>query len=132
LIIDDSLTIRGILDTLLSRYADLEIVGLASDVEHARQLIQDREPDVITLDLALSGIDGMDYLEELSHGPHAPVLVISSSTKDKSEKTRAAIKAGAFACFDKARLLEEAPRFLKVPRRAAEVRRRHAEQRRAA
>ena len=122
LVIDDSLTIRGILETILGRHPDIEIVGLASDVEEAKQFLEERQPDVITLDLALPGADGMEFLEELAEGPHAPVLVVSSSTQDKSDKAKAAIKAGAFACFDKARLVQEATRFVKVLHRAADER----------
>jgi chemotaxis response regulator CheB len=122
LVIDDSLTIRAILESIMGRYNDIQIVGLASDVEEAKHFLEAHHPDVITLDLALPGIDGMDFLQELATGPHAPVLVVSSSTQDKSEKAQAAVKAGAFACFDKARLVQEAPRFVKVLRKAADER----------
>lgn len=122
LVVDDSLTIRGILETILGRHNDIQIIGLASDVEEAKHYLEERQPDVITLDLALPGADGMEFLQELSQGPHAPVLVVSSSTQHKSEKSQAVIKAGAFACFDKARLVQEAPRFVKVLRRAADER----------
>jgi chemotaxis response regulator CheB len=120
LVIDDSLTIRAILESILGHHKDIEIVGLASDVEEARACLEERQPDVITLDLALPDIDGMAYLEELAGGPHAPVIVVSSSTRDKSDQSKAAIKNGAVACFDKARLVQEAPRFVKVLRKAAE------------
>ena len=122
LVIDDSLTIRGILESLLERHADLELAGLASDVEEAKLHLKDHQPDVITLDLALPGVDGMAFLEELAKGPHAPVVVVSSSTQEKSEKAHTAIKAGAFACFDKARLVQDSPRFVKVLRKAADER----------
>jgi len=122
LVIDDSLIIRGIVESILERHNDIHIVGLASDVNEAKQHLKDRQPDVITLDLALPGIDGMDFLKELAEGTHPPVLVVSSSTSDKSEKAKAAIAAGAFACFDKARLVQEAPRFVKVLRKAADER----------
>jgi two-component system chemotaxis response regulator CheB len=122
LVVDDSLTIRAILESILGRHKDIQIIGLASDVEEAKHYLEQRHPDVITLDLALPGADGMQFLEELAGGPHAPVLVVSSSTQDKSEKAQAAIKAGAFACFDKARLVQEAALFVKVLRRAAEER----------
>jgi two-component system chemotaxis response regulator CheB len=120
LVIDDSLTIRAILESILGRQADFEIVGMASDVEEAKQYLKEHQPDVITLDLALPGIDGMAFLEELAGGPHAPVVVVSSSTQDKSEKAIAAVKSGAVACFDKARLVNDAARFVKVLRRAVE------------
>jgi len=122
LVIDDSLTIRGILESLVERHADLQLVGLASDVEQAKDYLRHHQPDVITLDLALPGVDGMEFLEELARGPHAPVVVVSSSTQPKSEKAEAALKAGAFACFDKARLVQEAPRFVKVLHKAADER----------
>lgn len=122
LVIDDSLTIRGILETILGRHNDIQIIGLASDIEEAKQHLQERQPDVITLDLALPGVDGMDFLGQLSAGPHPPVLVVSSSTVNKSEAAQAAIKAGAFACFDKKHLVQDATRFVKVLRRAAEER----------
>jgi two-component system chemotaxis response regulator CheB len=122
LVVEDSLTIRAILESVLGRHPDIQIIGLASDVEEAKHYLAERQPDVITLDLNLPGTDGMVFLEELAAGPHPPVLVVSSSTLDKSEKSKGTIKAGAFACFDKARLVAEAPRFVKVLRRAADER----------
>lgn len=122
LVIDDSLTIRGILESILGRHKDIQIVGLASDVEEAKHYLEERQPDVITLDLALPGVDGLEFLEELAEGPHAPILVVSSSTQDKSEKSKAAIKAGAFACFDKKHLVRDAASFVKVLHRAADER----------
>ena len=122
LVIDDSLTIRGILESLVGRDHDLRLVGLASSVEQAKDYLLDHDPDVITLDLALPGINGMQFLEELAGGPHAPVVVVSSSTQPHSEKAEAALKAGAFACFDKARLVREGPRFVKMLHEAADAR----------
>lgn len=122
LVIDDSLTIRAILESILGRHADFQIVGLANDVEEAKVFLAERQPDVITLDLALPGMNGMEFLEELAAGPHPPVVVVSSSTQTKSEKAAAAIKSGAVACFDKARLVQDANRFVKVLRRVAEAR----------
>lgn len=122
LVIDDSLTIRGILESLLERHADLELAGLASDVEEAKLHLKDHQPDVITLDLALPGVDGMAFLAELAGRPHAPVVVVSSSTQDKSEQAIAAVKSGAIACFDKSRLVNDADRFVKVLRRVVGAR----------
>ena len=122
LVIDDSLTIRAILESILGRHADIEIVGLASDVEEAKHYLQERQPDVITLDLALPGVDGMAFLAELAGRPHAPVVVVSSSTQDKSEQAIAAVKSGAIACFDKSRLVNDADRFVKVLRRVVGAR----------
>jgi two-component system chemotaxis response regulator CheB len=122
LVIDDSLTIRAILESILGRHPDIEIVGLAADVEEAKHYLQERQPDVITLDLALPGVDGMAFLAELAGRPHAPVVVVSSSTQDKSEQAIAAVKSGAIACFDKSRLVNDADRFVKVLRRVVGAR----------
>lgn len=122
LVIDDSLTIRAILEAILGRHDDIQIIGLAGDVEEAKAYLEERQPDVITLDLALPGIDGMAFLEELAEGPHPPVVVVSTSTLHKSDQSIAAIKSGAVACFDKARLVQDANRFVKVLRRVAEAR----------
>lgn len=121
LVIDDSLTIRGILESILESHPDHLLVDLASDVEQAKAYLRQHKPDVITLDLALPGINGMQFLEELALGPHAPVVVVSSSTQPDSETAEAALKAGAFACFDKARLVQEAPRLVKVLHKAADA-----------
>jgi chemotaxis response regulator CheB len=120
LVIDDSLTIRAILEAILLQERDIEIVGLAGDVAEARLFLAERRPDIITLDLAMPEMDGMSYLAELAQGPHAPVIVVSSLAKANSEATRAALAAGAVACFDKARLVAEAARFVRVVRKAAE------------
>ena len=122
LVIDDSLTIRAILESILGRHPDIEIVGLAADVEEAKHYLQEHQPDVITLDLALPGVDGMAFLAELAGRPHAPVVVVSSSTQDKSEQAIAAVKSGAIACFDKSRLVNDADRFVKVLRRVVGAR----------
>ena len=122
LVIDDSLTIRAILESILGRHPDIEIVGLAADVEEAKHYLQERQPDVITLDLALPRVDGMAFLAELAGRPHAPVVVVSSSTQDKSEQAIAAVKSGAIACFDKSRLVNDADRFVKVLRRVVGAR----------
>jgi chemotaxis response regulator CheB len=119
LIIDDSLTIRAILEGIMAKHPDIELVGAAGDVEEARATLTQRRPDVITLDLALPGTDGMTFLGELAEGPHAPVLVVSSSTTDGAAATAQAIAAGALACFDKAQLVRETDRFVKALRRAA-------------
>ena len=120
LIIDDSLTIRAILEHIFDDDRECEVVGVAPDVESARDLIARTDPNIITLDLALPGIDGMDFLNELREKTdHAPIIVISSSTKDANDVSREAIERGAMACFDKARVVTDARRLLGVLKRAA-------------
>jgi chemotaxis response regulator CheB len=119
LVIEDSFTIRAIVEAILAKYADIEIVDMVDDVEGARTALAERKPHVITLDLGLPGIDGWAFLDELRATSHAPVLVVSSATPDGSDAAAEALKRGADACFDKGRLVQETPRFIRALRRAA-------------
>jgi chemotaxis response regulator CheB len=119
LIIDDSLTVRAIIEEMLSGDPHLRVIGSASDVETARLLIERYRPSVITLDLAMPGIDGMSFLDELAAIPHAPVLVVSSHTPDDSDTAHQAIARGAVACFDKAHLVSHAKDFRRALRKSA-------------
>jgi two-component system chemotaxis response regulator CheB len=117
LIIDDSLTIRGILEHVLGSDPDCRVVGVASDVEEARRLIRDEAPNIITLDLAMPGMDGMSFLDELSRHYHAPVVVITSSTTGGDAISKEAKARGAAACFDKAKLVSETRKLLALLKR---------------
>lgn len=118
LVIDDSLTVRAIIEQILDKERDMVVVGSASDVPSARALIARHRPSVITLDLAMPGIDGMAFLDELAGGPHAPVVVLSSHTTPGSAAERAALDRGAVACFDKAQLVRQGGKFAKMIRQA--------------
>ena len=120
LIIDDSLTIRGILEHIVGRDPECEVVGLASSVESAREIMANTRPNVITLDLGLPGMDGMAFLDELkAASQHAPIIVISASTRDKNDTSRDALARGAVACFDKASVVTDARRLVGLLKRAA-------------
>jgi chemotaxis response regulator CheB len=119
LVIDDSMTVRAIIEQILEGEPDLAVIGSASDVPSARAMIARHGPSVITLDLAMPGIDGLAFLDELAGGPHAPVLVVSSHTKPDSVAEIDALRRGAAACFDKARLVSEGRRFARVLRKVA-------------
>jgi two-component system chemotaxis response regulator CheB len=119
LIIDDSLTIRAMVEHLISEDCECEVTGVAGDVDAARAMMSRASPDVITLDLAMPGMDGLHFLDELMTHHHSPVIVVSSSTAHGSEAAAQALARGADACFDKSKIIMEAPRFLKVLKRAA-------------
>jgi two-component system chemotaxis response regulator CheB len=118
LIIDDSLTVRAIIEELLGTQKDMRVVGSAASVPAARELIGQFVPSIIILDLAMPGIDGFEFLDELAGHPHAPVLVVSSHTVAGSPSAAQAIERGAFACFDKAQLLRQGSQFTKLVRKA--------------
>jgi two-component system chemotaxis response regulator CheB len=120
LIIDDSLTIRAILEHIVGSDPECEVVGLASSIESAREVMANARPNVITLDLGLPGMDGMAFLDELKEATkHAPIIVISASTRDKSGTSREALARGAVACFDKASVVTDARRLISLLKRAA-------------
>jgi two-component system chemotaxis response regulator CheB len=119
LVIDDSMTVRAIIEQIVEGEPDLAVIASASDVPTARALIARHAPSVITLDLAMPHIDGMAFLDELAGGPHAPVLVVSSHTRPGSAAEQDALTSGAAACFDKASLVREGRRFARLLRKTA-------------
>jgi two-component system chemotaxis response regulator CheB len=127
LVIDDSLTVRAIIEQLLASERDLRVIASASDVVGARKLIAHYAPSLITLDLAMPGIDGMTFLDELTAGPgpHPAVLVLSSHAISGSPIELDALARGATACFDKAQLVRGGKKFARVIRRAIKIARAH-------
>ena len=120
LVIDDSPTIRAMIEQIVSSSQGCRVVGSACDVPTARHMLGDLMPNVVTLDLAMPGVNGIEFLAELIGVRHAPVVVLSSSTTAGSVEAKAALALGATAVFDKAKLVSEAVRFLAVLRRAAD------------
>ena len=118
LVIDDSLTVRAIIEQLLEGEKDLRVVASADSVAAAREMIEKFVPSIITLDLAMPGTDGFTFLDELAGHPHAPVLVVSSQTTSGSASEAEAIERGAKGCFDKAQLVRHGKRFTAMVRKA--------------
>lgn len=119
LVIDDSLTIRAMLEQILSGKPGCRVVGIASDVATARLLMERERPNVATLDLQMPGIGGLEFLDELADRAHCPIVVVSSATKEGTPAAIEALARGANAYFDKAKILSAAPAFLALLRRTA-------------
>jgi two-component system chemotaxis response regulator CheB len=119
LIIDDSTTIRAMVEELLAIQAHCHEIAMAPDVPTARTLMRTFRPTVITLDLNMPGIDGITLLDELRQYPHAPVVVVSSATKAGSAAVDEAIAHGADACFDKAKIVSESRLFIRTLKKAS-------------
>ncbi len=119
LVIDDSLTIRAMIEQILSGQPGCSVVGIASDVATARLLMASTRPNVVTLDLMMPGIGGLAFLDELGTRAHCPVVVVSSTTKEGSDAATEALARGADACFDKAKIISAAPAFLALLRKTA-------------
>jgi two-component system chemotaxis response regulator CheB len=95
LVVDDSALIRKLLGAIIDSYPDLEVVGAAPDPYVAREKIRELNPDVITLDVEMPRMDGLDFLERLMRLRPMPVLMVSSLTTEKSEITLRALELGA-------------------------------------
>lgn len=95
LVVDDSALVRDILSQGLAMDRDLEVVGTASDPFIARDKIVRLCPDVLTLDIEMPGMDGVEFLRRLMPQNPIPVVVVSALTKKGAALTIEAFEAGA-------------------------------------
>jgi two-component system chemotaxis response regulator CheB len=95
LVVDDSAVVRQVFARELARDPELEVVGSAPDPFVARDLIVQRKPDVLTLDLEMPRMDGITFLRKLMHYYPLPVVVVSSLTPAGGELALEALAAGA-------------------------------------
>ncbi|MFN7086573.1 MAG: chemotaxis response regulator protein-glutamate methylesterase [Burkholderiales bacterium] len=94
-VIDDSALIRKILSEIINGQHDMQVVGAAPDPLVAREMIRSLNPDVITLDVEMPKMDGLDFLERLMRLHPMPVLMVSTLTERGSEVTLRALELGA-------------------------------------
>ncbi|MCX2802115.1 chemotaxis response regulator protein-glutamate methylesterase [Microbulbifer thermotolerans] len=95
LCVDDSALIRGLMSEIINSQPDMEVVAVAPDPLVARDLIKRHNPDVLTLDVEMPRMDGLDFLERLMRLRPMPVLMVSSLTRSGSEITLRALELGA-------------------------------------
>jgi len=95
LVVDDSAVVRQILQSALSADPEIEVVGTAPDPFVARDLIVQRKPDVVTLDVEMPRMDGITFLRKLMHYFPLPVIVVSSLTPEGSGLALDALASGA-------------------------------------
>ncbi len=95
LIVDDSALIRSVMKEIINSQSDMEVVGVAPDPLVARDLIKQTNPDVLTLDVEMPKMDGLDFLEKLMRLRPMPVVMVSTLTERGSEITMRALELGA-------------------------------------
>ena len=95
LCVDDSALIRSLMTEIINSQPDMEVVGTAPDPLVAREMIKRLNPDVLTLDVEMPRMDGLDFLERLMRLRPMPVLMVSSLTERGSEITMRALELGA-------------------------------------
>lgn len=101
LVVDDSPTMRAILMSRLSNEPDISVIGTAANAAEARELIKQLDPDVVTLDIEMPGMNGLDFLEKLMELRPTPVIVVSGSTEAGNRVTARVLALGAVHCYAK-------------------------------
>jgi two-component system chemotaxis response regulator CheB len=94
-VVDDSALVRSLLSEIINRQPDMECVGAASDPLVAREMIRELNPDVITLDVEMPRMDGIDFLSKLMRLRPMPVVMVSTLTERGAEVTMRALELGA-------------------------------------
>ncbi|HEX7387872.1 MAG TPA: chemotaxis response regulator protein-glutamate methylesterase [Castellaniella sp.] len=104
LCVDDSALVRSLMTEIINEQPDLEVVATAPDPIIARELIKQHNPDVLTLDVEMPRMDGLDFLERLMRLRPMPVVMVSSLTERNSDITLKALELGAVDFVTKPKL----------------------------
>lgn len=94
LIVDDSAYVRKVIKQMLSRSPFIEVVGTARDGTEALDLVQTLKPDVVTLDLIMPNMNGVEFLREQMQRHPLPVIIVSIAS-ESGETALDALDAGA-------------------------------------
>jgi two-component system chemotaxis response regulator CheB len=103
LVVDDSVSARNIISSILATDKRIKVVGMASDAYEARDLVVALRPDVICLDINMPRMDGVTFLKKLMKYVPTPVVMVSSLTKKSAKITLEALEAGAIDYVQKPR-----------------------------
>jgi two-component system chemotaxis response regulator CheB len=101
LIVDDSKTIRNLMSKILSRDPGIEVVGLAEGPTQAEALIEKLRPDVITLDIHMPEMDGVQLLKRYLPKYPIPTVMISSISMEEGPLVLSALEVGAVEYIQK-------------------------------
>lgn len=86
LVVDDSVTIRAMIEQILLRDPGFEMAGVASNVEEARSMMRKTLHDLMPLDLSMPGTGGLEFLDELAARSHAPSLLFPRRRETKASR----------------------------------------------
>ncbi len=101
LVVDDSRSMRQLIGAVLATAPDIEVIGEAADPIEAREAIKALNPDVVTLDVEMPKMNGIDFLEKLMRLRPTPVIMVSNLTGAGAEVTIRALEIGAVDCIAK-------------------------------
>src|SRR5262245_55081282 len=96
LVVDDSALMRKLIPQILARDNEIEVVGTAMDGAFGLKKIDDLKPDVVTLDLEMPRMDGMETLRQITRRSRVPVIVVSALSTEGATATFKALALGAF------------------------------------
>lgn len=101
LVVDDSATMRALIVDVLRADPDLQVIGQAADPIEARAAIKELNPDVVTLDIEMPNMNGLEFLERLMRLRPIPVVMVSTLTQRGADISVAALALGAIDCIGK-------------------------------
>ncbi len=94
-VIDDSLTMRSVISQILNADPEIEVVGVARDPYEGREAIKTLNPDVVTLDIEMPRMNGIEFLEKIMRLRPMPVVMVSTLTQAGADATLQALSIGA-------------------------------------
>lgn len=103
IVVDDSTAMRQLLSEIINAEPDMETVGGAADPLIAREMIRERNPDVLTLDMEMPRMDGLEFLEKLMRLRPMPVVMVSAFAEERSQVALRALELGAMELVAKPR-----------------------------
>jgi two-component system chemotaxis response regulator CheB len=103
-VVDDSALVRSLLTEIINQQPDMACIGAANDPLVAREMIRELNPDVITLDVEMPRMDGLDFLSRLMRLRPMPVVMVSTLTEKGAEITMRALEMGAVDFVAKPRI----------------------------
>lgn len=103
-VVDDSALVRSLLTEIINQQPDMVCIGAANDPLVAREMIRELNPDVITLDVEMPRMDGLDFLSRLMRLRPMPVVMVSTLTEKGAEITMRALEMGAVDFVAKPRI----------------------------
>jgi two-component system chemotaxis response regulator CheB len=104
LIVDDSRIVRGVLRRVLEHFSDIQVVGEAGDGKRAEQLVAELRPDVLTIDLLMPFMGGIETIERIMRDHPTPIVVVADLDGSDRALAREALARGACEVYPKPRL----------------------------
>ncbi len=95
LVVDDSAFMRKLISDFLSGHPEIEVIGTARNGKEAVEKVNSLKPDVVTMDIEMPIMNGLDALKEIMSNRPVPVVMLSSTTKIGAENTMLAMEYGA-------------------------------------